>query len=376
MVFAALALRVFLAPYEDPNYTYFIGPWFEHLDQKGFAGLGDNFANYNVPYLYVLYLGTLLPADPLLIVKVIATLFDLSLAAGIAAIVWRLRRNAFHAASAGAVALILPEVFLNSALQGQADSTYTSFLVWSAYFVVRRRDVPAWVMFGLAFSFKLQAMFMLPWILVALVVQRHRIRAVLIGMAVFFMAWIPAMIAGRDLKSLARIYRTQADGKHLTREAANLWQWIPDRLYDYARPAGLAFALAVVALLALLYLRRAPSVKPPELWLLQVGAGMATAVPFVLPQMHDRFFFAASVFTLICATLLPRSYVGPLIALQFTALIANSVGLVRVDPVIPLTWVAGIQLVTVTLIVGISLLRPATHVEAIFAATTHPRTRH
>ncbi len=371
MVVAALTIRAFLAPYEDPNYTYFIGPWFEHLDRNGFVGLGDKFANYNVPYLYVLYLGTLLPADPLIVVKGIATLFDLFLAAGIAAIVWRLRGNAFHAASAGAVALVLPEIFLNSALQGQADSTYTSFLVWAAYFVVRRRDVPAWVMFGLALSFKLQAMFMLPWILIALVVQRHRIRAVLVGMAVFFAAWIPAIAAGRGLKSLARIYLTQASGKSLTKQAANLWQWIPNSLYEYARPAGLAFALAVVALLALLYLRRAHSVNPPEIWLLQVGAGMAATVPFVLPQMHDRFFFTASVFTFTCAALIPRYYVVPLIALQFTALIANSVGLLRVDPVIPLAWVAGVQLIIVTGVVGVSLLRPATRVEPIFPAISH-----
>ena len=78
-------------------------------------------------------------------------------------------------------------------------------------------------MFGLALSFKLQAMFMLPWILIALVVQRHRIRAVLVGMAVFFAAWIPAIAAGRGLKSLARIYLTQASGKSLTKQAANLW---------------------------------------------------------------------------------------------------------------------------------------------------------
>ena len=280
---------------------------------------------------------------------------------------WRLRGNAFHAASAGAVALVLPELFLNSALQGQADSTYASFLVWSAYFVVRRRDVPAWVMFGLAFSFKLQAMFMLPWILIALVVQRHRIRAVLISMAVFFAAWIPAVIAGRGLKSLAQIYLTQAAARISPRRRPISGSGFPTPC-TIRPPSRSGVRARRRRLLALFYLRRAPSVNPPEIWLLQVGAGIAATVPFVLPQMHDRFFFTASVFTFICAALLPRYYVAPLIALQFTSLIANSVGLLRVDPVIPLTWVAGIQLITVTAVVGVSLLRPATQVEPIFPA--------
>jgi Gpi18-like mannosyltransferase len=366
-IVAAVAVRRYLAPDPGPNYIDFIGPWFQYLDTHGFSGLGQEFANYNVPYLYVLYLGTLLPGNPVIIVKAIAVLFDLSLVAGVGAIVWRLRGSAMIAAAASACALLIPEIFLDSALQGQADSTYTSFLVWAAYFMIRRRDIAVWVMFGLAFSFKLQALFLLPWILIALIVQRHRIRAILIGVAVFFATWIPALIAGRNLGSLAGIYLDQTVKSRLTEQAANLWQWVPNSLYDYVRPAGLAFGLGVVAILALVYLRRSRGIDPPEIWLLQVGAAFAAIVPFVLPQMHDRFFFAASVFTFLCATLMPR-YLIPLIGLQFTAVMANSVALLSVPPPIPLAFVAVVQLVLVFSLVALPLLRPRTRPEPILPA--------
>lgn len=367
ILLAALALRRFLAPEVNPNYTDYIGPWFEYLKAGGFSALGEEFANYNVSYLYILFLGTLTPFEPLYVVKAIAIGFDILMAVGVAAIVLHFRRSALLAAAAGGAALFAPEVFLNSAMWGQADSTYTAFLVWAAYFVVTRRDIAAWLMFSLAFSFKLQAMFVLPWMLVALIAQRHRIRALLLAVALFFVIWIPAIIAGRSIGSLARIYLAQTGPSRLSEYATNMYLWIPTEFYEYARPAGLAFGLGIVSLLALLYLRRRGLLERPELWLLQVAAAYAVLVPFSIPQMHDRFFFTAGVFTLICAMLM-REYLIPAIALQFTAVMALSVALFRVPPPIPLEWAAVLQLVVVMVVVGLSLLRPKQEIGPYFPA--------
>ena len=61
-----------------------------------------------------------------------------------------------------AVVLFLPVVFLNSAVWAQCDSIYTSFCVMSFYFLLRGRGRLSMALYGVAFSFKLQAVFFAP----------------------------------------------------------------------------------------------------------------------------------------------------------------------------------------------------------------------
>jgi Gpi18-like mannosyltransferase len=356
-ILCGLLVRRYLVPEINPNYTAYLGPWVHQMRKDGIASLGEDFANYNVPYLYVLYVGSITPFSAVHVVKGISIIFDLFMAVGVAAIVLHFRRSAMMAGVAAAVTLFLPEVFLNSAMWGEADSSYTAFLVWAAYFVLARKDIPAWVMFSLALTFKLQAVFFLPWILLALIVQRHRIRAVLIGIVVFFAVWIPAFIAGRSLHSLASIYVTQYRFfSDLTLQAANLYQWVPDTLYPYVQPAGVFFGIGIVALLAFVYIRRLRGLVNTEIWLLQVAAAFGALVPFVLPGMHDRYFYPGDVFAVICALLI-RDYIVPAVALQFTAVIMLSAALFRVPPPIPLPWLAVGQFVIVGVVVALSVVR-------------------
>jgi Gpi18-like mannosyltransferase len=371
---AAVGLRWALEPHMSHDFTRFLDPWFQHLKAHGVSGLADDFANYNVPYLYLLYLGTLMPLPSLAVVKLIALVFDLVLAAGVVAIAWQLRRSALVAGLAGVTALLLPEVFLNSAMWGQADSVYTAFIVWMAYFIVTRRDILAWVAFAIAFSVKLQGLFFLPWLLLAFMVQRHRWRAIPIGVAVFFVTYLPALVAGRPLGSLLGIYVNQSDGSHLVRESPNIYQWVPNELFEIVNRAGIFLALGAVAILGLLYLRRAPSVAVPELWLLQVGAAVGVLVPFLLPQMHDRYFYAAGILVAICALITPL-YLLPAILMQFTAVLAYSSALFGVAPPIPLKYVAVLQFAIVAGVVWASLARPLQRVSGYWPHEKRAATR-
>lgn len=85
----AVAVRFALGPLSTGDYTHFMKGWIEVLREQGFAAFGTSFANYNPPLLYLLYLFGLLPIDGLAVVKLIAALFDVALAAGIAAIAYR-----------------------------------------------------------------------------------------------------------------------------------------------------------------------------------------------------------------------------------------------------------------------------------------------
>ena len=362
----AIAVRFSLGPLSTGDYTHFMKGWIEVLREQGFAAFGTSFANYNPPLLYLLYLFGLLPIDGLAVVKVIAALFDFALAAGVAAIAYRLRGSMIVAAFAGVGALFIPEVLINSGMWGQVDATYTAFLVWSVYFVLARRDIPAWVLFALALSFKLQAIFLLPWLAVAFVLQKQRWRAVAIGVAVFLLTYVPALLAGRSPGSLAGIYVEQAQGyKHLTDRAANLYQWIPDSLYKPVAAAGVILAVGIIAMLCALYLHRARGVDRPEVWLVQIAAAFAVLVPFVLPAIHERYFYAGGVLAIVCL-LIDRRYLIPAIALQLTAVLSYAPFLFRTT-IVPLPYVAVLQLAAVVAVVVLSLSHPRQDAQPLFA---------
>jgi Gpi18-like mannosyltransferase len=359
LVFAAacaIGMQWELAPYETNDFTNAYRVWFEFLKTNGFSGLANTPSDYNVPYLYLLYVGTLTPLPAAVVVKGIAIFFEFAMAVGFGAITFRLRRNYFVAVAVSVGAFFVPEAVLNVAMWGQSDSIHTALLVWAAYFLMRRRDIPAWVLFALALAFKLQAIFFLPLFLLALIVQRQRWRAPIIGVLTFLVTYVPALIAGRSPSALASIYVTQSrEYKSLALGAATFYQWIPNDFFSIWRPAGVFLALGIVALLTLIYLRMWRQVADTRVWLLQAGAAYGVLIPFVLPQMHDRYFFAGDIFVVIC-TFVSSKYLVPAAILQFTALMSYGWFLFKLpEPMIPFSILAIFQLIAVAWIVRLSL---------------------
>jgi Gpi18-like mannosyltransferase len=64
--------------------------------------------------------------------------------------------------------ILSPTVIYNSSLWGQCDVIYTTGLIACVYFLSIHKQIPALMSFGLALSFKLQAMFLAPLLLTLL----------------------------------------------------------------------------------------------------------------------------------------------------------------------------------------------------------------
>ena len=158
----ALLLRLALFRYETFDYYNYLGPWYDHLRQNGFQGLKTGFSDYTPPYLYLLWLATDLPLPKLYAIKSISLVGDFALAF-VALLLVRLkydRRPVWLAAFAAV--LFAPTIFFNSALWGQCDAIYTTFLLAALYCLLRRWAGRALLLFSIAFAFKLQALFLLP----------------------------------------------------------------------------------------------------------------------------------------------------------------------------------------------------------------------
>jgi Gpi18-like mannosyltransferase len=329
LVVVAVAVRWYFWPMLTPDVQNYNVPWLEHLRREGFDGLRTTDANYNPPYLYLLLLATRAFPDveAFTLVKGISTLFELLLAGA----VYLLVRDAGHrgprpalAGLAAAGVLALPTVALNAAAWGQCDAIYAACVLLGIWAAERGRGALATAGLTTAVAFKLQAAFGGPAALASWWASRNRVRDALVGIAVY-VAWIaPSLIAGRPPGEAFGVYLRQADFAHeLALGAPNPWT-----VLKYAMPGATGYrigvavgttivlaAIAVFVPFAVRLLRRDPTRR------MELFFTAYFAVPFLLPKMHDRYFFAADVLSFVLA-LRDRRWIPVAVLVQIGSLSA------------------------------------------------------
>jgi Gpi18-like mannosyltransferase len=222
---------------------------------------------------------------------------------------------------AGAAICVAPTLLVNAFIWGQADVIYTCFLVLFVHLAMRGHSLTAMVMFGVALSFKLQAMFMSPLILYLVLSRQLRIwHAALIPVA-FGLMMLPAYLAGRSGWELIRIYLDQAETLELLAVfAPNAW-FLVDlfNLVPYSTGVIIGFCTSFLAALAIALL----SLRLPRgaVTILSVAAICAATMPFLLPKTHDRYFFVADILTILVALSMSRLWAVPFL-FQFGSLLA------------------------------------------------------
>ena len=316
-VLVAFTLRYpFILSIESYDYSHIVSGWYAFIVKYGyFAALQSDFGTYNVPYLYLLtVIAALLPGlHQIFAIKGLSMLFDLALAYFVYKCVEHKHRDSKSAVPilAGLATLFAPTVVLNSSAWGQADAIYTTFLVACLYFLLAGRQAMALVAFGLAFSFKLQAAFLAPLFLFLIARGSLRWRHLVWVPLVYLAMLLPAAAIGRPWGNLLSIYLRQSNVHPLlSMNFSNLYVWIPNTYYDLW-PWGLVFAACVVMLLVAIVYKSSAKITAELMVLLATYS--VIVVPYILPKMHDRFYFPADVFAIILAFYLPRYWYVPVV---------------------------------------------------------------
>jgi Gpi18-like mannosyltransferase len=196
--------------------------------------------------------------------------------------------------------LLLPTVWLNSADWGQCDSMYAAFAALSLGAVVRNRRAAAVVLAAVAFSVKLQTVFFLPLGLVLLLRKRLRLRD-LVWFPVTYLAMIaPALCFGRPFLPTLMIYANQTQSyssQGLQWNAPSVFALFPRGFpVETGILIGLIAAGSFVAGLTAWLWRSSSPLSNDRIY--AAAAAFCVAVPFLLPSMHDRYFFLADALTL------------------------------------------------------------------------------
>ncbi|MCL2004016.1 MAG: glycosyltransferase 87 family protein [Oscillospiraceae bacterium] len=300
----------------NTDYIYCLKPWAEEFRAGGWGAIVTTWSDYNMPYLYVIGAIARVPMDDLYLYKLVSVIFDCAIVvAGL-----RLGRifalSGLRKAVLGGAMFLAPTVWLNSAFWAQCDSIYVFFCLLSFVLILEDRPALSAAMIAVAFTFKLQTIFFMPIFIVLWILKRvvwWREIPVFIG--TFFAAVLPAWLLGRPLQSIVSVYATQTSqySSRLNLNSPSAYallghdtSHLPEQAHDILFYAGVILAFCFLgALLLLAWLNRHTIGKRS---LLLFVLAMVIGIPWLLPSMHDRYFYLADIFCIFIAVLIPEKW--------------------------------------------------------------------
>lgn len=278
-------------PVVAPDLPVYLIPWLDHIRTAGPIGaFAEPFSNYTPPYLYLMAAVSSLPLPAVTAIKLISL-------AGTAALALAMRsllRGSDKAGESVVVLLLLPTVVINAPYMGQCDALWAAACLVALACAVRRRFVAMLVWSGVGFAFKAQAIFMAPFILAILFAEKVPIRLWTIPALVYVGAMLPAYLAGWPAWDLATIYVRQVAYFNTIGTAPGIWAFpavlLPREPLGFFWIGYAASAIAFIAYVGLLARRRLSRLDMVRAALLS-----SMMLPWLLPKMHERYFFLADV---------------------------------------------------------------------------------
>ena len=318
----ALGLRAAVFDYKTLDYINFLSRWVEFFRQYGgFRALKYPVGNYNIPYLYFLALFSVLPMDDLFLIKVLSCLGDVLLAWAVLLLCSRFTKSRSRLLAAFFTTLFLPTVFLNSAVWGQCDSLYAAPLLLGIYCALAERPSLSVVLAAVAFGFKLQAVFVLPIYAVFLMTGKISWKHVLLFPAVYLVLVFPAVCFGRPFLETITLYFSQTGsiGAGLNYNSPSVFSVFTNiQNQELAAVSAILLAfLYMVNLLAVSWVNRRYLTDRAVLSLCLL---FAIGIPFLLPHMHERYFYCADILSLTLAFSFPL-YAAVAVLVQFASLL-------------------------------------------------------
>lgn len=277
-------------------------PWFAEISNGGgWKSLGHQVGDYNVLYQTIIALGTYISIDAIFFYKLVSIIGDYALALSCAYIVTKvckkeiLNDNIFYIVY-GCI-LMLPTVILNSSYWGQCDSLYTLFLVWTLYFIYIEKYSLAFIFYGIAFAFKLQSSFLLPFILILYFTERKfSLFNFFYTIFAFWITGLGAYINGRHLLSPFKVYYEQSGiYKLLFLNFQSFWKILCDAsYYDVMSGFAILFTIALLGLALFLFLSRNFKIYSFKSYI-QCAAWTIWTVIIFLPAMHERYTYVLDI---------------------------------------------------------------------------------
>lgn len=301
----ALLVRSAGFNFQSGDFKYFINPWIKWLKENGgIMGIGKISANYTPPSLFLYGLISYLPEKATLwTVKIVSCFFDFVIAFFSYKIIKNFTNDVKKSIVAYYLVLFCPTVFLNSAIWGQCDSIYTAFCVMSFFYFLKNKSHASLFFYGIALSFKLQAIFFLPFFVFMYIYRKWNLKQIFFAICGFFVFNIPLCLFGVSLMKWAKVYWLQLHqySDSLVLNAPTIYTIIPMN-----SKIGIILMISILVIISFIILSSKNNCSKQTQLLLCLMC--TTVVPFILPYMHERYFFMAEIFVILYVVTNPKMW--------------------------------------------------------------------
>lgn len=309
-----LSIRVILRTVTTMDWEMYWDPWISDLKEMGFSYLATDRYDYTPTFIYILWVISKLPINPMTAYKAIHITLDFVAAVIMGKLIWKATGSSLKGIVSYGLMLIVPTIWANSALWAQCDIIFMTFLLLCFYYLFEERPCLAMFFYGMAFVFKLQSLFIFPFLVILWVNKKVQIKHFLWIPTLYFLSIVPAWIAGRPLMELINIYMAQGaqDVWSLSIKWPNIYQIIGNQhfLLEYAS-AGTWLILGI--LMCILFAMAQKRYRITKEFIVQMALFFAILTPYFLPHMHERYGCVADMLAIIYAMMNIRRFYLPLI---------------------------------------------------------------
>ena len=337
VVLFAFVLRARCLPHITYDYQDFLVKWVDHFRANGgFRGIVNYHGNYNIPYLYFLALFSYSDMEPLGFIKLLSILFDVLLAWGVCRLTGVFGASEGKRRAAFLGTLLLPTVLLNGVYWSQCDSIYVALAIWSLYFIFKGKPCLSMVFLALSFSFKLQAIFFLPVYFLFLCRKQLKLWQLPIFPLTYLVVVLPAVLLGKPFSEPLTLYFSQMGtvGSAMNYNSPSVFALLRPENTELASKLAIGAAFAFILLVYALFIRKAKRTGNESG--LTAALLLVVAIPFLLPHMHDRYFFGADVLSFAVAFVIPELLPVPILC-SFASLLGYHAYL-RGRYLMPMSW--------------------------------------
>ena len=291
----------FAGSYISGDFNNYLMAWITQYRQLGIVkGLASRVGNYYVPYNLYLALLSVLPVDEGIGISFLSCLFEYIAVIFVYKFLVLLMENRTQgvfketnkrALFCSLMLLYLPSCLVNGTLWKQCDAIYTCFIIIALYLIFQKRFHLGFFVFGIAFIFKLQTLFMIPFLLVLyLLYFEFSILEFLWFPGMYIVAGLPAIACGKSAYDTYATYFRQGVIGKMTVGFPNIYCFGLDSYEAMTFPALLICASIFV--FAAVFFRRRRELVTPKLLVLMAGWLFMTC-PMFLPGMHSRYDYLA-----------------------------------------------------------------------------------
>lgn len=360
LFFFAFMIRWKLMPIESADYWGFLKDWMEQIREGGgFRTLNHQISNYTSPYMYIMCLVSYISENDLYALKMVSVIFDYAASIAVFLIIYQISRNVRRAILGMAAILLSPAVILDGAYWCQCDIIYTTFILYGLYHFFKKDSEMCLIFVGISFAFKLQTLFIVPFLLIMWLKNRTIKLVHFIWIPIIYvLSAVPAWLFGRNFKELMFIYFDQSGTYPWgTLEYPNLYALLGEVMPDLrhaAEVSGAGVFLTIMLLGGIAYYFYTKNINLTDELLVTLALFTVALVVYCLPHMHDRYGFLIDLLAVVYGMLNVKRL--PVMCGFFVVSIVSFMPYLIAVHIVPIQYVA-LALLGLLVYVGYDLYR-------------------